>query len=60
VSNQRIRAIIILDVLLIFMTTTWLLISITKGMSEIELWYNFVYVTLNTSTLILNLTVLQK
>ena len=58
---KRIKiAVILLDFILIMMTATWLLASIYKGMSKLDLWYNFIYVTLNIMTLILNLLLIKN
>lgn len=59
-TEAIIRVIAILDFVLIMMTAVWIMVSISRGMSELDLWYNYTYVILNILTLFLNLKLLKS
>ena len=52
-------AVIVLDFILIMMTATWVIVSVYRGMSNIEWIYNYTYVILNMITLVLNLKLIK-
>jgi hypothetical protein len=54
------KAVTILDIVLILMTANWILFGIYRGISILELVYNWIYVLINILTLILNLRLINK
>ena len=52
-------AVIVLDFILIMMTATWIIVSVYRGMSNVEWIYNYTYVILNMVTLVLNLKLIR-
>ena len=59
-TSPKIRAIVILDYILIMMAATWIIASLSKGNSNFELWYDIIFITLSIITLLLNLSVLKE
>ena len=53
------KAIIILDLILIIMTASWVLFGISRGLDLIELIYNYIYVIVALMTAILNIIVIK-
>lgn len=53
------KAVAILDSVLIMMTAVWILVGVYRGLAQMDLWYNHVYVILNILTLILNLKIIN-
>jgi hypothetical protein len=60
VVGYRVKAVVMLDFVLIMMTAVWIIIGVFRGLSNLEVWYNYVYVILNIATLTLNLVVIRK
>jgi hypothetical protein len=54
------RAITILDITLILMTAVWILFGVYRGLTLVEMVYNWIFVTVNISTLILNLRLINR
>ncbi len=54
------KTIIYLDMVLLIMTGGWILFGLSKGIDNIELAYNYVYVIIAIITFILNIKVLQE
>lgn len=54
------KAVTILDLVLILMTATWIIFGVFRGLSILEIFYNWVYVMVNILTLILNLRLINK
>ena len=48
-----------LDFVLLMMTVTWIIVSVYRGMSNIEWIYNYTYVIMNIITLLLNLKLIR-
>jgi len=57
--NTTVRAVALLDFILILMTGVWIMVGIYRGLSNLDWWYNYIYVILNITTLILNLKVIR-
>lgn len=49
-----------MDFTLILMTAVWMLVGIYRGLSNLDLWYNYLYVFMNIVTLILNLKIISQ
>ena len=60
IKNPSKRAIIILDIVLILMTASWISFGVYRGLSTLEVAYNWVYVIVNIITLILNLRIINR
>lgn len=58
--NRTRRIIICLDMVLLVMTGSWILFGISRGIDDIELIYNYVYVFVVTLTVILHLKLLYR
>ncbi|MBT4539505.1 hypothetical protein HOI26_00685 [Candidatus Woesearchaeota archaeon] len=58
--TRTVKAIILLNIVLIMMTAVWILVGVIRGLSALEMWYNYTYVTLNIGTLILNLLLIRS
>lgn len=54
------KAVIFLDMVLLVMTGSWILFGISKGIDNIELAYNYVYVLVALVTSILNIWLIHK
>lgn len=52
-------AVTILDFTLIMMTAVWIIVNVSKSGFE-DVIYNIVYVTINITTLILNMNILSR
>lgn len=50
---------VLLDFTLILMAAVWLMVGLYRGLTNLELWYNFVYVILNVAALSLNLKIIK-
>ena len=50
----------ILNVFLILLTAVWVLYGIYKGLENLEMAYNYVYVIVTIMTLALNLRIINK
>lgn len=48
-------AIVALDMIAILMTAGWIIFSVFRGVSYLELFYNYVYVIIVITALILNM-----
>ncbi len=59
-ARKLVTAIVLLDIILIMMAGGWILASLYRGMSNLDLWYNGIYITLNIATLILNLILIKS
>ena len=53
--DKTIIAIVILDFVAIFMTAGWILYGIYKGITFLEIYYNYVYIVVIVSSNILNI-----
>jgi len=53
-------AVTILDITLILMTAVWILFGVYRGLTLVEMVYNWIFVTVNITTLILNLRLINK
>jgi len=60
VKDPSKRAVTILDMVLILMTATWISFGVYRGISTLEIIYNWVYIIVNISTLILNIKLINK
>ena len=54
------KAITLLDLVLIFMTAAWILFGVFRGITLLELAYNWVDVIVAITTLILNIRVINE
>lgn len=54
------RAVTILDLILIFMTASWITFGVFRGITVIELIYNRIYVIVAISTSILNIRIINE
>lgn len=52
------KFVIILDMVLLVMTASWVLFGLSKGIDNIELTYNYVYVVVAIVSSILNIKLL--
>tara|TARA_B100000315_G_C14339662_1_gene479008 strand:- start:491 stop:676 length:186 start_codon:yes stop_codon:yes gene_type:complete len=59
-KNPTRKAVSILDMVLIFMTATWILFGIYRGITLLELIYNWTFVIVNITALILNLRLITQ
>ena len=59
-TNPTKRAITVLDITLILMTAVWILFGVYRGLTLVEMIYNWIFVTVNISTLILNLRLINR
>ena len=53
-------AVTILDITLILMTAVWILFGVYRGLTLVEMVYNWIFVTVNITTLILNFRLINK
>lgn len=58
--RPTVLAVVMLDFILIMMTAGWIFVGIYRGLSNLDLWYNYTYVIINLVTLILNLTIITE
>ena len=49
----------ILNIFLILLTAVWILYGIYRGLGDLEMAYNYVYVSVTVLTLILNLRIIN-
>lgn len=54
------RAVVFLDMVLLVMTGSWILFGVSKGIDNIELIYNYVYVLIALVALLLNIKVIYE
>ena len=54
------RAVTILDLILIFMTASWITFGVFRGIGILELIYNWIYVIVAILTLILNIRIIHE
>ena len=54
------KAVIVLDMVLLIMTAAWILFGAARGLTVIELMYNYVYIITLTLALLLNIKQLYK
>lgn len=54
------KAVTLLDIVLIIMTASWISFGIYRGLSTLEIIYNWIYVIVNISALILNMRIITK
>ena len=59
-ADPKRKAITLLDLVLIFMTAAWILFGVFRGITLLELAYNWVYVIVAITTLILNIRVINE
>jgi hypothetical protein len=59
-EDPRVKAVTILDMVLIIMTGSWITFGVYRGLSTLELAYNWIYVIVTISTAILNLRLIHK
>tara|TARA_Y100000310_G_scaffold345863_1_gene471766 strand:- start:35860 stop:36045 length:186 start_codon:yes stop_codon:yes gene_type:complete len=59
ISREK-KAIVILDMVLLIMTASWILFGVAKGISLIKLTYNYVYMIILTIALMLNMKQLYQ
>ena len=53
-------ALILLDLVLVYMTVGWMLVALWKGVNDIELLYNYTYMLIMFFGMILNIRILYK
>ena len=54
------KLVIILDMVLLVMTASWVLFGLSRGIDRIELFYNYVYIMIALITSILNIKLLYE
>ncbi len=54
------KAVIFLDMVLLFMTASWVIFGVARGIDMIELTYNYVYIITLMITLLLNVILLKR
>ena len=59
-DDPRIRAITILDMVLMLMTASWIVFGVYRGLSNLELAYSWMLVIVTIITLILNLRIIHE
>ena len=52
------RILIYLDMVLLIMTAAWIIFNVSRGVSIIELIYNYLYIFVVTLTIILNMKII--
>ena len=57
--NEK-NALILLDLVLLYMTIGWMLFALWRGASNLELFYNYTYMLLMFFGMILNIRILKK
>lgn len=53
-------AIVALDIMAIFMTAGWIIFSVFRGITFLEIFYNYTYVTIVITALILSIIKMIK
>ena len=59
-ADPKRKAITLLDLVLIFMTAAWILFGVFRGITLLELAYNWIYVIVAILTLILNIKIINE
>ena len=59
-ADPKRKAITLLDLVLIFMTAAWILFGVFRGITLLELAYNWIYVVVAILTLILNIKIINE
>ncbi|MFH0701234.1 MAG: hypothetical protein V2A62_02235 [Candidatus Woesearchaeota archaeon] len=54
------KSVIVLDMILVIMTGSWVLFGLSRGIDSIELIYNYIYVFVAIISLILNITLIYQ
>tara|TARA_Y100000310_G_C20662322_1_gene805447 strand:+ start:1508 stop:1696 length:189 start_codon:yes stop_codon:yes gene_type:complete len=59
-TNRIKKAVIVLDMILLAMTGTWIIFSVSRGIDIIELIYNYIYILIVTIAIILNMKIIYR
>ncbi|MEK6938842.1 MAG: hypothetical protein AABX04_07420 [Nanoarchaeota archaeon] len=54
------KSVIVLDMIIVIMTGSWVLFGLSQGIDSIELIYNYIYVFVAIISLILNITLIYQ